>query len=89
MRKAYFQIPLHPDSRRFCAVVTPYKGVRVYLRAAMGMPGSECALDELMSRILGDLIQEGSVERIADDLYIGANDIVTLLKIWEKVLMRF
>ena len=89
MRKAYFQIPLHPDSRRFCAVVTPYKGVRVYLRAAMGMPGSECALDELMSRILGDLIQEGSVERIADDLYIGADDIVTLFKIWEKVLMRF
>ena len=54
LTKAYFQIPLHQDSRKYCAVVTPYKGVRVYCRAAMGMPGSESTLDELMSRILGD-----------------------------------
>ena len=51
MHKAYFQTPLHPDSIKFCAVVTLYEGVSVYLRAAMGMPGSECALDELMSHI--------------------------------------
>ena len=56
MRKAYFQIPLDPDSRKFCVVVTAYQGVRVYLRAAMDMPGSDCALDELMSRIHCDLI---------------------------------
>ena len=68
LKKAYFQIPLHPDSRKYCAVVTPFKGVRVYCRAAMGMPGSESALDEMMSRILGDLIEKGVVLRIADDI---------------------
>ena len=52
------------------------------------MPGSESALDELMSRILGDLIQEGKVERVADDLYIGGDDILSLFKTWEIVLSR-
>ena len=88
LKKAYFQIPLHPDSRKFCAVVTPFKGVRVYCRAAMGMPGSEAALDELMSRILGDLVQSGHVQRVADDIYIGADNLDTLFRIWEIVLNR-
>ncbi len=88
LKKAYYQIPLHANSRKFCAIVSPFKGVRVYCRAAMGMPGSECALDELMSRMLGDLIQAGDVKRVADDIYVGANDIESLFVIWEKVLRR-
>ena len=88
LKKAYFQIPLHKNSQKYCAVVTPFKGVRVYLRAAMGMPGSECALDEIMSRIFGDLIEKGLVLRVADDIYIGADDLETLLETWKIVLMR-
>ena len=37
----------------------------------MGIPGSEPALEELMCHILGDLLQEGCVAKIADDLYCG------------------
>ena len=32
---------------KYCGVATPFKGVRVYVRSAMGMPGSETALEEL------------------------------------------
>ena len=88
LAKAYFQIPLHRDSQKYCATVTPFKGVRIYCRAAMGMPGSESALDEIVSRIFGDLIQKGYVERGAGDLYIGANDIASLFQIWEVFLQR-
>ena len=88
LKKAYYQIPLHTDSRKYCAIVSPFKGVRVYCRAAMGMPGSECALDELMSRMFGDLIQSGEVKRVADDIYVGANNISALFSAWEKVLIR-
>ena len=42
------------------------------------MPGSETALDELMSRVLGDMIQGGCVAKIADDLYVG----------WKGVLIQ-
>ena len=54
----------------------------------MGMPGSECALDELISRMLGDLIHAGDVKRVADDIYVGANDIESLFVNWGKVLRR-
>jgi hypothetical protein len=39
----------------------------------MGMPGLETALEELMCPVLGDLLQNGCVANIADDLYRGGN----------------
>ncbi len=71
---------------RFCGVVTPFKGVRVYTRCAMGMPGSETALEELMCRVLGDLLQDGIVAKLADDLYCGGDSPAELLSNWRLVL---
>ncbi|XP_035686925.1 uncharacterized protein LOC118423072 [Branchiostoma floridae] len=86
LTSAYHQIPLHPNSRKYCGIVTPYKGIRVYCRSAMGMPGSETALEELMSRVLGDLLMRGIVAKIADDLYCGGNTFQELLANWKEVL---
>ena len=52
----------------------------------MGMPGSKTALEEMMSRVLGDLIQEGCVTKLADDLYCGGDSPETLLSNWRRVL---
>ena len=52
----------------------------------MGMPGSETALEEMMCRVLGDLIQEGCVAKLADDLYCGGDSPKTLLSNWRRVL---
>ena len=49
LTSAFYQIPLSKPSMRYCGIVTPYRGVRVYMRTAMGMPGSETALEELVS----------------------------------------
>ena len=59
----------------YLATVTPYKGIRVYARSAMGMPGSAEYLDELTSRVLGVYVQEGWLVLIHDDLHACANDI--------------
>ena len=67
-------------------MVTPFKGVRVYTHCAMGIPGFETALEELMCRVLGDLLQEGFVAKVADDLYCGGNTPQELLTNWQKVL---
>lgn len=83
---AFYQIPLSKDSMKYCGVVTPFKGVRVYTRCAMGMPGSETALEELMCRVLGDCLQDGIVAKLADDLYCGANTPEELLRNWTRVL---
>ena len=54
----------------------------------MGMPGAPEVLNELLARILGDLIQEGSVIVMTDDLYIGGDTVGELLINWSKVLHR-
>ncbi|XP_070569281.1 uncharacterized protein [Ptychodera flava] len=43
LTKAFYQIPLSRESLKYCGVATPFRGVRVYTRSAMGMPGSETA----------------------------------------------
>ena len=74
---------------KYCGTSSPYKGTRVYTRCAMGMPGSETALEELLSRILGDLIRKGVVAKIADDLYVGGETLEELLRNWTAVLECF
>lgn len=86
LTKAYHQLPLTRSSMKFCGVSTPYKGTRVYTRCAMGIPGSESALEELMCRVLGDLIQEGRVVKLADDLFCGGNSPQEVLDNWRLVL---
>ncbi|KAK3723314.1 hypothetical protein QZH41_014389, partial [Actinostola sp. cb2023] len=86
LTSAFYQIPLAQESMKYCGVATPFKGIRVYARAAMGMPGSETALEELMCRVLGELLQRGVVVKIADDLYCGGNNPTELLENWGVVL---
>lgn len=46
----------------------------------MGIPGSETALEELMSRVLKNLIQEGTLAKVANGLYCSAESTSALLK---------
>eukprot|EP00111_Clytia_hemisphaerica_P011974 TCONS_00035180-protein len=73
---------------KYLGTVTPFKGLRVYTRSAMGMPGSSEHLQELMCRIFGDLIQQGIVIILADDVHVVGNTIEELLENWKRVLQR-
>ena len=84
--KAYHQIPLDKDSMKYCGISTPYKGTRVYLKAAMGMPGSETALEEVVCRVFGSLIQNNQAAKIADNLFCGGNTLEELCTNWEQLL---
>ena len=86
LTSAFYQIPLSKSSLKYCGVATPFRGVRIYTRCAMGMPGSETALEELICRVLGDCIQDGIVSKLADDLYCGGNTLDELLSNWQRVL---
>ena len=86
LSSAFYQIPLSRDSMKHCGVATPFRGVRVYTKCAMGMPGSETALEELMCRVLGKHIEEGIAAKLADDLYCGGDTPEELASNWERVL---
>lgn len=85
---AFFQIPLAHSSYKFCGIATPFRGVRCYTRCAMGQPGSEASLEELLSRMFGDLLQQGKVARLADDMYLGGETLQEILDTWTIVLQR-
>ena len=87
LMSAFYQIALARKAMKYCSIATPFRGVRVYARSAMGMPGSETALEELMCSVLGDLIHEGVVAKIADDLYCGADSPEELLQNWKWVAL--
>ena len=70
LASAFYQILLS-KSLKYCGVVTSFRGVRIYTRCAMGMPGSETTLEELVCHFLGDCIQDDIVAKLADDLYCG------------------
>jgi len=53
LSKSFYQILLSHVSLKYCGVVTPFRGIGLYARSAMGMPGSETALEELTCRVLG------------------------------------
>ena len=88
LRDAFYQIPLEKGSMKWCATPTPFKGLRVYAVSAQGMPGSSETLEETMCAVLGPLIQEGCVAKIADDLYVGGKDIPSLFSNWSKTVER-
>ena len=89
LKQAYFQIPLSKESQRYAGTASPFKGVRVYDRAAMGLPGSETALEELMNRVAGDLIMEGVAAKVADDCYCGGETVEGALHAYERLLASF
>jgi hypothetical protein len=86
LTSAFYPIPLAKGSMKYCGVVTPFRGVRDYTRSAMGMPGSETALEELMCRILGDCLEDGIAAKLADGLYCGADSPEELLINWKRIL---
>ena len=86
---AYYHIDLSQESKKYCGIVSPFRGTLVYQRAVMGLPGSESSLENLLCKILGDLMLAGNVVKLADDLYVGAATVKELLVVWRKVLALF
>ena len=88
MSSAYFQIPLKKSSKKYCGVHTPFKGLRVYNVGCMGLPGVEVALEELTCLLLGDLVMDNKVAKLADDLFVGGDTPEELFENFEIVLHR-
>ena len=86
LKDAFYQIPLSKESMRWCATSTPYRGLRVYLVACQGLPGSSEWLEELLCLLFGDLVQRGCLGKVADDLFIGGPDLDSLFENWAEVL---
>ena len=86
LRDAFYQIPMDRGSMKWCATPTPYRGLRIYVVAVQGLPGSSEVLEEMLCAVLGEFVKEGIVAKIADDLNVGGNTVEELFHNWAKVL---
>ena len=60
---SFYQIPLSKASMKYCGVATLFRGIRVYTRSVMGLPGLETTL-EIICRVLADFIQKGCTQSL-------------------------
>ena len=86
--ESFFQNLLDKKDWGYMAINSPFKGLRVYTRSTQGLLNQDEELSQLLYKVLGDLIMEGIVLKIADDLIVGGNTIDQAIKNWESVLNK-
>ena len=91
-KDCYFQIPMQTDKRHkkklaYMCIKTAL-GTLCFTRAAMGLLGMDVFQDEMMQRVFGDLILQGKLITLADNIYFGADTLEGLAAILEEVLSR-
>ena len=63
-------------------------GTLAYSRAPNGLLGMDAVCDELTDKMFGDLVLQGKLAKLADNVYIGAQSIPDLHEILKDVLQR-
>ena len=86
LHQGFFQNHLSKTAQPWCAIQTPFGGLRHFKRSIQGLLGQSEELDELLSKVLKTELTEGKVIKIADDLFVGGNSINEALNNWSSVL---
>ena len=71
--KSFYQISIGPLLHEILRGRNPIQRNSCLHPLCHGHAWLRTCLEELMSRVLGDLIQEGCIAKIADDLYISGD----------------
>ena len=72
-----------------CAFHSPFKGTFVMLKGSQGRKNESEQLDEWLFQILGDLIQEGKVIKLHDDIRVGGKTVDEALTNYSEMLQMF
>ncbi len=84
--QGFFQNNLHPSAYPWCAIQTPYGGIRYFKRSIQGLVGQTEEQDELLAKILHKHLKEGRCVKIADDIFAGGKDIDEAIDNWTKIM---
>ena len=84
----YYQHGLRIEDCQYLATPHPFKGLRVYTVKPQGLKNSSEIAYERLSRVYGDLCQEGKMARQADGLYVGGDSLEELFQNLGEVFER-
>ena len=60
-----------PSAHPWCAILTPFGGLRFFKRGIQGLINQSEELDEMLANIFGNMITQGKLVKLADDLFTG------------------
>ena len=92
-RDMYWQIKFNLDSMsdrkqlQFLCIRT-IGGTLAYARGPNGLLGMDSYCEELTDKVLGDLVLQGKVAKIADNIYFGGKTIEEMHQIFETIMER-
>jgi hypothetical protein len=87
--QGFFQNHMPTSDGKWLGIATPFGGVRFLRRSGQGLLGQSEELEELLSKILKDELQQGSCCKIADDIYVGADTQPQAASIYSTILKKF
>ena len=92
-RDMYWQLKFYTETMRqkkqmeyLC--IRTVGGTLAYSRGPNGLLGMDAICEELTDKLFGDLVLEGKVAKIADNIYCGGETIRELHMIFETIMER-
>ena len=86
MYQGFFQNHMHKDAQRWCAILTPFGGIRFFKRGIQGLINQSEELDELLANVFNPLLTAGLLVKQADDLFVGGETIQEALDNFGEML---
>ena len=71
LHQGFFQNHMEPEDCKWLGIATPFGGIRFLRRSGQGLLGQSEELEELLTKIIKDELQQGKCCKIADDIFVG------------------
>lgn len=84
--QGFFQNHLHKEAQKWCAIITPFGGMRFFKRGIQGLINQTEELDELLANIFNKMLTEGKLVKQADDLFTGGQTVKEALDNLDEML---
>lgn len=84
----YYQHGVKKSDMQYLATNHPFKGLRIYTCEPQGLRGVSEHSYERLSRVYGELCQQGKMARQADGLYVGGKSVEGLYENLKEVFDR-
>ena len=86
LHQGFFQNHLHPSAYQWCAIQTPFGGMRHFKRSIQGLIGQTEEQDEMLAKVLHKHLQAGICIKIADDIFCGGTTVEEAIDNWETLM---
>ena len=85
--QGFFQNHLHQEAQKWCAILSPFGGLRYFKRGIQGLINQSEELDELLCNIFKDMLTDGKLIKQADDLFTGGDTLEEAINNFEEMLI--